>query len=102
MSRIPSDQKTHKLARRALIRAKESARISHMLPDDSRVTMPKRDSKAWKRLGLRAVVLCLALLATAPAMAWGTSGASHAGNHGHKSTGSNGSSNWAGLYGKGK
>lgn len=93
MSRVPSDQKTHKLARRALIRAKESARISHMLPDDSRVAMPRRDAKAWRRLGLRAVVLTLALLATAPAMARG-------GNHGHLS-GSHGGSNWAGLYGKG-
>lgn len=76
MSRIPSDQKTHKLARRALIRAKESARISHMLPDDIAVRLPKRDRKAWHRLGLRAVIMLASLLTIPPAMARG-------GNHGH-------------------
>lgn len=97
MSRIPSDQKTHKLVRRALSRAKESARVSHMLPDSVKLVTPKRDSKAWRRMGLHAVVLTLALLATVPAMA---RGASHGGNHGHTS-GSHSAGNWSGLYGKG-
>jgi hypothetical protein len=80
VSRIPSDQKTHKLARRALIRAKESARISHMLPDDIAVRLPKRDRKAWHRLGLRAVIMLASLLTIPPAMA---RGGGHGGNHGH-------------------
>lgn len=84
MSRIPADQKTHKLARRALIRAKESARVSHMAPDDVTVRTPKRDRKAWHRLGLRAVLLLVTVLTIQPAMA---RGGGHGGNHGHHSTG---------------
>ena len=62
MSRIPHDQKTHKLARRALIRAKESARIVCMMPDESTIKTPKRDRKAWHRLGIRAALFAVSVL----------------------------------------
>jgi len=86
MSRIPSDQKTHKLARRALIRAKESARLSHMMPEESALRTPKRDAKAWRRLGLRMVALLLSVALATPGNARGASHGSH-GNHGHHAGG---------------
>lgn len=77
MFKIPADlRKTHKLARRALSRAKESARVAHMMPDDATVRTPKRDRKAWHRLGMRSLILIVSLASIPPAMA-------HGGNHGH-------------------
>lgn len=65
-----------------------------MMPDDVAVRLPKRDRKAWHRLGLRAVLLLISLLTIPPAMARGGHGG---GNHGHLA-GSHGSSGFGGLY----
>lgn len=93
MTYIPTDlRKTHKIARRALARAKESARMTCTLPDDSKIKTPARDRKAWHRLGLRAVMLACALLTIPPAMARG------GGNHGHHSSGSGAASSAITAY----
>lgn len=100
MARVPSDTKTHKLARRAQIRAKESSRLSHMRPDDSAFREPSRDKKAWRRLGLRiALFLILAPLTSAPALAWSGHSGGGASARGHHAGASGRSANWSGIYG---
>lgn len=65
MPRIPSDNKTYKLARRALVRARESTRTIAFLPESATIRTPKRDRKAWHRLGMRAAMLAVSI-ATIP------------------------------------
>ena len=66
MSRIPC-YKAHKYARRIAARLKESARTSHLRPDDTAKPATRR---AKRSAGVAGVILAIAMSHVTPACAW--------------------------------
>lgn len=75
--RIPFDNKSHKLARRRAIRAKESDRLAILRADQDGATPRKMTRRARRALAFAACLALLVFTTHAPAHARGA-GASHA------------------------
>jgi hypothetical protein len=76
MSRIPHDNKSHKIARRAAQRAKAYLQTVWQKPDDETAPRARKSRRNLTRVGLLALALAMQ---TAPALAWphNSSGAHH-------------------------